>query len=73
MSSPQPFLLSFNVKCYLLFWDIYVLLIVSCLSLVTYQGRNLRGEGEGFTWPILKTEKINLITEFSNGLNVHCD
>ena len=38
MSSPQLFLLSFNVKCYLLFWDIYVLLIASCV--VTHEGRN---------------------------------
>ena len=38
MSSPELFLLSFNVKCYLLFWDIYVLLIASCV--VTHEGRN---------------------------------
>ena len=37
-------LLSFNVKCYLLFWDIYVLLIVSCV--VTHEGRIKRGEGK---------------------------
>ena len=55
MSSAPLFLLSFNVKCYLLFSDIYVLLIVSCV--VTHEERNWRGEGKfsPFYFVTLKT------------------